>query len=187
MQHLARRRPALVVALLLMLAMLALVLSSCAPDASAAIISPNLGAELCSAEAGEAVVAAAAVEAPKLAELSDEEIYAGLPPEFMDALAVADPANGTNVSLSNACIGCHNTDPTMQMVGPTWYNVGDTAVARVPGESPGLYLYQSITEPNAHVVENYPANVMPQTYAQTLSVDDLADMVAYLLSQNGQP
>jgi cytochrome c551/c552 len=187
MKPVAQRRRAFAVVLLLVLALLTALLASCAPDASQAIISPQLGAQLAAAEAGEVVAAAGPVAAPKLAELTDEQIYAGLPQEVLDALAAADPANGPNVAASNACIGCHNTDPATQMVGPTWHNVGDTAVARVEGESPAFYLYQSIVEPNAHVVPDYPPGVMPQTYGQSLALEDLADLITYLLSQNGQP
>lgn len=187
MKHLALRRPALAVALLLILSMLTLALAACAPDAQGAIISPRLGEQLAAAEAGQVVVAAAAEELPKLAELSTEAIFAGLPADFADALAAANPDNGTNIALTSGCIGCHNLDPTVQMTGPTWHNVGDTAVSRVPAESPALYLYHSIVDPNLYVVPNYPANIMPQTYADTLSQEQLADLVAYLLAQNGQP
>lgn len=187
MKPVALRRPAFAAVLLLLLALLAALLAACAPDASQAIISPQLGAQLAAAEAGGAVVAAAAVAAPKLADLTDEQIYAGLSQDVLDAIAAADPADGPNVALGNACVGCHNTDPATQMVGPTWHNIGDMAVGRVAGESPAFYLHQSITEPNAHVVDGYPANVMPQTYSQTMALDDLGVLIAYLLSQNGQP
>ncbi len=33
------------------------------------------------------------------------------------------------------CVGCHSTDPAAQMTGPTWHNIGNTAVSRVEGES----------------------------------------------------
>jgi hypothetical protein len=45
-----------------------------------------------------------------------------------------------------------------------------------------MYLYTSITNPNAYIVEGYQPNVMIQTYGQTLSDQDLADILAYLLT-----
>jgi hypothetical protein len=72
------------------------------------------------------------------------------------------------------------------MTGPTWHNVGDTAVNRVPGVSPALYLHDSIIDPNKSVVPNFASGLMPQIYADTIPLEDLADLVAYLLSQNGQ-
>jgi hypothetical protein len=70
------------------------------------------------------------------------------------------------------------------MTGPTWHNVADTAANRVPGESPGLYIYNSITNPGAYTVPNFPAGIMPQNIASTLQPDELADLVAFLLTQH---
>lgn len=162
-------------------------LVGCAPDASAAIISPQLGEQLAAQREGSTVSAEPTPAPPKLAELTDEQIFAGLPAEIADLMATADPDRGANIPLAFGCIGCHGLDPAVQMVGPTWHNIGDTAVSRVPGESPALYLYNSIAKPAAYAVPDYPANVMPATYVETIPPADLADLLAYLLSQNGQP
>lgn len=161
-----------------------LVTAACAPDATQLIISPQLGAQLAAIEAGNQVVAAAPTEAPTLADLTEEQIIAGLPDDFAAALAAADPANGEQVALVRGCIGCHALDPAVTMTGPTWYHIGDTAVSRVASESPALYLYHSIVDPGSYVVPNYPNNVMPANYADQLSMQELADLVDYLLSQN---
>ncbi len=165
---------------------LATVLSGCAPDANAEIISPQLGEQLYAKEVSEVVVAEPTAVPLALADLAPEEVTAGLPEDFAAALAAADAANGQNVALTNGCVGCHSTDPAVTMTGPTWHNVGDAAVNRVPGESPALYLYQSITDPNAYIVPGYPSGIMPQIYADTIPQEDLADLVAYLLAQQGQ-
>jgi hypothetical protein len=57
-----------------------------------------------------------------------------------------------------------------------------TAETRVAGLSATEYLYQSITQPNAHLVEGYVAGLMPQTYAESIPEADLATIVAYLLT-----
>ncbi|HXF62401.1 MAG TPA: c-type cytochrome, partial [Caldilineaceae bacterium] len=113
-----------------------------------------------------------------------EEITAGLPEDFAAALAAANPDNGQTVALTYGCVGCHATDPNQQMTGPTWFHVGDTAANRQPGVSPANYLYTSITNPNAYVVPNYPAGVMPQNYQDTMSQEELADIIAFLLAQH---
>ena len=159
----------------------------CSPDAEREIISPDLGARLVVAQsAGEVVVAPTPVP-PKLAELPPEQVTAGLPDDILQAVTNANPANGETLALTFTCVGCHALDPAKTQPGPSWYNIGDTAVVRVAGESPAFYLYQSITAPNSHVVEGYPANIMPQTFGETMSVQQIGDMVAYLLAQNGQP
>ena len=159
----------------------------CSPDTEREIISPDLGERLVVAQsAGEVVIAPTPVP-PKLAELPPDQVTAGLPEDMLAAVTNATPANGETIALTFGCIGCHAVDPTQVRTGPTWHNMGDTAVVRVAGESPALYLYQSIVAPNSHVVEGYPGNIMPQNFSETMSVEQLGDMVAYLLAQNGQP
>lgn len=161
-----------------------LVAAACAPDATQLILSPRLGEQLAALEAGNQVVAAVPTEAPTLADLAPDAVVAGLPEDFAAALAAAQPANGEQVALARGCIGCHALDPNAAMTGPTWYHIGDTSVSRVPGESPALYLYGSIVNPGQFVVPPYPNNIMPANYAEQLSLEELADLVAYLLEQN---
>ncbi len=162
-------------------------LRGCAPDVNAAIISPGLGAELEAEAAGQELVIEPTAVPPMLAELAPEAITAGLPDELAAALATANPENGATLATSKGCIGCHNLDPAAVMTGPTWHNVGDHAIIRVAGESPAEYLHQSIINPNAFVVPSYPANIMPATYGEQLSTQELADLIAHLLAQTGQP
>lgn len=172
-----------VLGLMLLLAV-ALTVAACAPNASAQLISPQLGEQLLAEEASGVVVAAPTPEPLRIATMAPEEITAGLPDDFAAALAAASPDRGETLALANGCVGCHVLDPNQVMSGPTWYHVGDTAANRVPGESPALYLYESIVAPNAYVVSGYPAGVMPQNYGDTISTEDLAVLVAYLLAQH---
>ncbi len=162
--------------------LLVLAVASCAPNPNALIISPQLGEQMVARAAGNQVVRAEATPAPKLSELSFEQITAGLPPELVTAISNADPAAGEQLALQNGCVGCHALDPNATMTGPTWYNIGNTAVSRIPGESPALYLDHSITNPGQYVVPSYPDNIMPKTYT-SLGTDDLGTLIAYLLSQ----
>lgn len=165
---------------------LALIVTACKPDATSEIISPELGAKLVAAEEAMAVdaVVEEVVELPTLEELSEEEIVAGLPDEMIAALAEADASNGETLALINACVGCHITELEPEMTGPTWYNIGDTAISRIEGQSPALYLYNSIVAPNDYIVAGYPENIMPLNYNETISQEDLADLLAYLLAQH---
>lgn len=166
-----------------LLIVIAVMTTACAPDPQELIISPQLGDQMVARAAGQQVVRAEPTPLPVLAELTPEQIVAGLPEEIAAALPNADLAHAEQLALTNGCIGCHSLDPAAQMTGPTWYNLGNTAVSRIPGESPALYLYESITNPGKFTVPNYPAGVMPATYAETLSPTDLTDLVAYLLAQ----
>jgi len=99
---------------------------------------------------------------------------------------LSDLANAETLAVTNACVGCHSLDPEAKMTGPTWHNVGDTAVTRIEGMSPAAYLYNSIVAPNDYVVEGFPGNVMTPTFGDTLSTQELGDLIAYLLAQHGQ-
>jgi cytochrome c551/c552 len=170
------------VAVIVLLA-IALLIISCAPNAEEPILSPQLGPLLAAREAGEAVAALPTPTPVLLASLSEEQIYAGLPEDVAAALASADPGRAEAIALANGCVGCHSTDPNQTMTGPTWFQVGDRAAGRVPGESPAFYLHQSIVEPNVYIVPNYQPNLMPDNFDERLSTQDLADLIAFLLEQ----
>lgn len=180
--------------LLAMCAIVALlVAAACAPDVSTAIISPELGEKLAAQLAGESIVREPTPVPPKLAELTPEEVFAGVPEELASAIQAADPSAGAQIALTaspSPCAGCHSLDPSAVTAGPTWHNVGDMAVVhgRMAGSpGPAEYLHQSIVNPGAFVVPNFVPGVMPGTYGETLGDDDLATLIAYLLAQNGQP
>jgi cytochrome c553 len=177
---LAKRKTAALLSVLL----LAVVLVSCAPSADEPLLSPQLGSILAAQAAGEEVAVLPTPTPVLLTTLSEEQIYAGLPPEVMDALGSADPSRAQNITLSAGCIGCHNTDPDVLSTGATWYHIGDTAVSRAPGQGPAHYLYESITDPSAFIVPGYQDGIMPKTFAETLSTQDIADLIAFLLEQH---
>lgn len=160
-------------------------LVSCTPDANAQIISPQLGTQLVAQAQGGEIVLEPTPAPPKLAELTPEQIYAGLPEELVTATQNADPADGPNVALLNACSGCHAVEAGVTLAGPTWVGLGDRAVERAlatgsPG--PAEYLHQSIINPNAYVVPGYSPGIMLQNLSDTLSTEDMATLIAYILS-----
>lgn len=181
---LGSRKP-LRIGVLVLLLFAAVVASACAPNEKAAIISPDLGALLIAQRESGEVALPVPKEEIKLASLTPEEINAGLPENIAAAMATADPARGQQLSVTSQCIACHSLDPAQVMTGPTWHNVGDTAANRVEGMGPALYLYDSIVAPSDFVVPNFP-DAMLKTFRDTLSDQEIADLVAYLLAQNGQ-
>ncbi len=119
-------------------------------------------------------------------EAAEADPYAGLPEDLKAAMAEADPARGQQLTLQNGCVGCHSLDPNQPMAGPTWHNLAETAATRMPGRTAAFYLYDSIVNPNDYIVEGYPPNLMIQTFAETISTQDLADIIAYLLTLKDQ-
>jgi hypothetical protein len=47
--------------------------------------------------------------------------------------------------------------------------------------TPEQYLFESIVLPNVHVVEGF-APIMPDTYSRTLTEQDVADLIEYLMT-----
>jgi len=106
-------------------------------------------------------------------------------------LPTGDPANGEALSLSLGCQACHVTTPT----GPAWPpsgdqpGIGERAATRIAqpdytgkAATPEQYLFESIAQPNAFIVSGFAEGVMPGNYAETLTDQDMADLIAYLLT-----
>jgi hypothetical protein len=54
----------------------------------------------------------------------------------------------------------------------------------VSGMSAEDYLRQSILEPDAHLVEGFPAGTMPQVWSDVLSTEQVDQLIAYLMTLN---
>lgn len=80
------------------------------------------------------------------------------------------------------CITCHSLAPGVSLVGPSLYGIAATAGERQPGMLPDNYIYLSIVEPASYVVSGFPANVMPDFYAERLSETEITDLVSYLMT-----
>jgi mono/diheme cytochrome c family protein len=100
------------------------------------------------------------------------EIVAGLPAGNAD--------NGVKLFTSIGCGGCHGLQKDQRLVGPSFYGLFARAGTRTAGEGAKEYIYHSIVNPNAFVVESYQSGLMPPTYAKQLSKQDMADILAYI-------
>jgi cytochrome c551/c552 len=180
MKSLIVQRTSVVALIVLSLAGL---LVSCSPNAEEPIISPQLGAILAARETGGEITIPPTPTPVLLSTLAEDQITAGLPDDVLTALASADVSRASAISLNAGCVGCHSLNPDEIKPGPTWNHVGDTAVGRVDGESPALYLYISIVDPSAYVVPDFQDGIMPKDFGQRLSTQELADLIAFLLEQ----
>ncbi len=80
-----------------------------------------------------------------------------------------------------ACSTCHLVTGSSVSVGPNLAGFGQVAGTRVPGQTAETYARRSITQPGAHVVSGF-ANAMFNQYARYLDLQDIADLVAYMLT-----
>lgn len=101
------------------------------------------------------------------------------------APAEGDAATGESLFNGGAqpgCNTCHSLEPGVKLVGPSLAQIGAEASSRVSGQSAEEYLRTSIMEPNSFVVGGFTANIMPATYDDQLSEQEVNDLVAYMLS-----
>ena len=110
-------------------------------------------------------------------------------PVIMENLATVtgDPQNGQvlyNGSL--ACAGCHLNAAVAPPTEGTMTRVVDVRLQQPEnaGMTPEEFLANSIIHPGAYVSPGYPDGVMPQNFGDRLSYQDLADLIAYLKTQD---
>lgn len=90
---------------------------------------------------------------------------------------------GEDIAVGAGCLGCHMIDGS-DWTGPTWLGLAGTEREFESGDSAiadDAYLTESIVDPAARIVAGYQ-NVMPQTYSDTLTQDEIADIVEYINS-----
>jgi cytochrome c oxidase subunit II len=95
-------------------------------------------------------------------------------------------ALGAKTFASAGCGGCHTFKKAGSdgQVGPPLDDL--TAAAQQAGESVSDYVRQSIVDPNAVVVSGYQPGVMPQTFKDSLTRDQLDALVAYVSGEEAQ-
>lgn len=85
--------------------------------------------------------------------------------------------SGAQLFASAGCGGCH----TLAAAGSSGKTGPDLDESLAPDDNTqGIEVM--IAHPNEEVVEGYPANVMPQTYGQTLSATEIHDLAEYLVA-----
>lgn len=84
------------------------------------------------------------------------------------------------------CITCHSLEEGVVLVGPSHYDIAIRSEGVVPGMSVEDYIRQSIVEPNAHITEGYAEGVMYQNYGEELPAPNIDDIVAFMLTLDGE-
>ncbi len=101
-----------------------------------------------------------------------------------DQLPAGDAGAGELVFQgAGGCSACHSLQAGTVLVGPSQAGLSQRAPTRKPGYSAQAYIYESITNPNAFVVEGFQPDIMPKTFKDTLSSQQLADVIAFLLTE----
>ncbi|MFM8321304.1 MAG: c-type cytochrome, partial [Chloroflexota bacterium] len=107
---------------------------------------------------------------------------------YQDQVVGGDPEVGeqlyydSSLGSTVSCRICHSLEPDQRLVGPSFAGVAGRAGQRVPGLSAEAYLRQSILEPDAYVVDGYPQGQMVQNLDEILTEQQIADLVAFLMT-----
>jgi mono/diheme cytochrome c family protein len=80
------------------------------------------------------------------------------------------------------CSACHSLTPGQTLVGPSLGGIATTAATRTD-LSAEMYIHESIVSPSAYVVEGFADGIMPHIFADQMSKQDLADILAFLMTQ----
>jgi mono/diheme cytochrome c family protein len=169
---------------------------------TSAQIGPNLDASFAAAraagEGGETIegVVEAQIEFPRPSngdptvsmpadvvegqELEDVAAYVGKWAGVPGAAPPKVPGGpGAQVFANNGCGGCHTLAAAKSggQVGPDLDEV-------LSGQSAAM-IEESIVDPNAQIAPGYPESVMPLNFGETLSPEELEDLVQYLSEETG--
>jgi len=94
----------------------------------------------------------------------------------------SEPRPGQEIFQTYLCNTCHNIDKPGRLVGPSLVDVGSRLTK--------AQIYEAVLDPDATVVEGYPAGLMSKTLSSVgfpgvLSTVELKNLVDYLASQQG--
>lgn len=103
-------------------------------------------------------------------------------------LPPGDPARGEmlfngQVNGQYPCYACHGLYEGQISTCPNIVGVAARAAERIPGYSAEQYLRESIVSPDAYVVADFPSGIMPQDFAEKMTAQDLADLIAFLMTE----
>ncbi len=79
------------------------------------------------------------------------------------------------------CASCHSNVADQIVVGPSLSGIAQGAASRVPGQDAQTYLLTSIMRPNDYVVAGFD-DLMPESFAKSLTGEEIDAVVAYLLT-----
>ncbi len=106
------------------------------------------------------------------------------PPNPAAAAAPSDDPEAVLTAFE--CLGCHSLEPGEILVGPPFEAAVLRQAAAVKGVSAEAFLIESIVDPRAVELGEFPKEVMPEDYGERLTARQLQVMVTYLLAREGR-
>jgi hypothetical protein len=109
-------------------------------------------------------------------------------------VAVRNPEKGKvlfetfqeNAGSGYSCSNCHLPTSEKTNIGPGLLNIKHRAAMRIEGLTAAEYIYESIINSMAYTVEGFEVDLMPQNWAEIYTDLEIFDIVAYLLTLEGE-
>lgn len=80
------------------------------------------------------------------------------------------------------CLACHSLEADVALVGPSLAGIAQRTTNLQSDQEMEAYLRESIINPDAYMVDGYAPGVMYQQYEDTLTDDQIDDLVAFMLT-----
>ncbi|MEN8235600.1 MAG: hydrogenase iron-sulfur subunit [Actinomycetota bacterium] len=88
----------------------------------------------------------------------------------------------STLGVNTGCRVCHSLKPGVVIIGPSFDGIATRAGSTLSGLTAEEYLYESIVDPDAYVVEGFDPGVMLQNFDDTLTDEQIENLVAFLLT-----
>lgn len=123
-------------------------------------------------------------------------------PAAIQPLPPGDPAHGEALFRQTVigkkpepgCITCHSLAPGVVLVGPALVGVATRSAETIQqltytGQATNVadYLQESMIAPNTYIVPGFAPDLMRPTFATELAAQEIADLVAFLLTLKATP
>lgn len=116
-----------------------------------------------------------------------DDILANLPEgDATRGEALYNGQEALEVGVPAGCAGCHLNGAVGPDTVGTWTRVQNQRLTlpEFEGYTGEQYLIEAIVQPNAHIVAGYSSGLMNANYGEQLTHQDLADIIAYIQTQN---
>jgi cytochrome c oxidase subunit 2 len=102
-----------------------------------------------------------------------------------NSVASDDPVErGQQLYQQFGCNACHTVDGTTS-VGPTWQGLYQSQETLADGTAVTVdeaYLHESIVDPNAKITAGFAPGIMPQTFGEQLTEEQIQDLIEFIKS-----
>lgn len=91
-------------------------------------------------------------------------------------------AQGRTLATQQGCAACHSTGGAAG-VGPTWKGIAGSTAQFADGSSgtrDEAYLREAIVSPDAKIVKGFTPGIMPKTFGEKLSADQINALIEYM-------